>query len=438
MNKTLIITFLISICFSCHSQTPENSRDKIDKAKKELTEPLNSFFSECLLQQDCNTCIEDLLSKANNEYDFYIVGGALFNIDADKSFELHKKAYELKKNELNFNLEYAMALHRKGNHEEAIPLYLTYKNEVKEDFRIDVWLAECYLNIGDKEKSIEHWKLANHPKNHTGIDKAIYTIHGRTDQIKLRSKLRNDVRSKIEKSAYELIFLDLNWEIDWWNTNIQEYFLEEDLKLIRETFKETSEIYKDLITYNKVKHFSNSDSIKTTLLNSKILIGNKRLIPNGQITSDILRIALINKLVSEQEFFETRKDEVIKLADSQKDGELLNIYAYLESVVNGHVSEKTDKKGWHEYKDERFAISYFIGLADKNRYSNPDLKQALIDFPNSAKIQWVKLNCALVEDLDYESDLIELIKKDFKTLGSDQSKYSYGLKSYYHILENGK
>ena len=411
-------------------------------AKKELTEPLNSFFSECLLQQDCNTCIENLLSKATNEYDFYIIGGALYNIDADKSFQLHKKAYELKKNELNFNLEYAMELHRKGNYKEAIPIYLTYKNEVKEDFRIDVWLAECYLNIGNYEKSIEHWKIANHPKNHTGIDKAIYTIHGRTDQIQLRSKLRNEVQSKIEKSAYALIFLDLNWEIDWWNTNIQEYFLEEDLKLIKKAFKETSEIYKDLVAYNKVKHLSNqgsnSDSIKTILLNSKILIANNRLIPNGKIASDILRICLINKLVSEQEFFETRKDEIMKLADSQKDGELLNIFAYLESVVNGHVSEKTDKKGWKEYNDERFAISYFIGLAEKNRYTNPDLKEALADFPNSAKIQWVKLNCALVENLDYQTDLIELIKKEFKSLGSDQNKYSYGLKSYFHLLENGR
>lgn len=383
MNKFLIVIILVLTCFPSYSQSLENNRDEIEKAKKELTVPLYLFFSECLLQQDCNNCIDKLLSKSTNEFGYYIVGGALYNIDDEKSFELHKKAYELKKNELSFNLEYAMELHRKGKHKEAIALYITYKNQVKEDFRIDVWLAECYLNIGEKAKSIEHWKLANHPKNHTAIDKAIHTIHGRTDQIKKRSKLRNDIRSKVKKSAYELIFLDLNWEIDWWNTNIQEYFLKEDLKLIREIFKESSEVSKDLDAYSKVKHLSNNgfgiDSIKITLLNSKIILDNNRLIPNGKITSDILRIMFVNKLVTEQEFYETRKDEILKLADSQKDGELLNIYAYLESVINGLVSEKTDKKGWQEYKDERFAISYLIGLADKNRYTNPDLKQALAD-----------------------------------------------------------
>lgn len=442
MNKSLIIILLAFIVFSCHSQGLENSKEAIEEAEKALTEPLNSLLSECLVERNCNLCIDELLEKETDEFSSYIIGGALYSIDSKKSFKLHEKAYKAKKNELNFNLEYAMELHRNGMYREAIPLYLTYKKEVKDDYRIDVWLAECYINIDDNLKSIEHWKLANHPSNHTGIDRAINTIHGETDQIKKRSKFRNEVLQKNSKSAYGLIFLDLNWEIDWWNSNIQEYFLEKDLELIKKTFGETSTVYLDQIAYNKIKHFSekdsNADSIKNILLDSKIIINGNKLLPNGKISSDILRISLINNIIDEKDFFDTRKDDLLKLADSQKDVELLNIYAYLESVVNGYVSEETDKKGWQEYNGERFAISYFIGLAAKNRYDNPDLKKALIDFPNSAKIQWVKLNCALVGNLEYESDLVELIKKEFKTLGSDQSKYSYGLKSYYYILENGK
>ena len=50
-----------------------------------------------------------------------------------------------------------------------------------------------------------------------------------------------------------MIFLDLNWEIDWWNTLIQEFFLEKDLELIGETYGKTSEIYLDLNAYSSIK-----------------------------------------------------------------------------------------------------------------------------------------------------------------------------------------
>ena len=157
---------------------------------------------------------------------------------------------------------------------------------------------------------------------------------------------------------------------------------------------------------------------------------------NGKVASDLLRISFINRLLDEKEFFEKRGKEMIELADKYKDEELLNIYAYLESVATGHVSEQTGKKGWNEYQSEKFAISYFIGLADKNKYDNPDLEKALIDFPYSSKIHWVKLNCAKIEGKDIKTDLVEVLKKEFKTLGSDQSKYSYGLKNYFYLLEN--
>tara|TARA_B110000967_G_C18892871_1_gene568561 strand:- start:268 stop:1590 length:1323 start_codon:yes stop_codon:yes gene_type:complete len=439
--KNIILLIISTISISCNAQIIENNSHLIEKAQKDIKKPLEKFFSECLLTNDYSNCVNELIISGTDEYKTYLIGGALYNIDSDRSFELHKKSFDKNPNELNFNLEYAMELHRKGNYKEAIPLYLKYKEEKETDYRIDVWLSECFINIGKINKSIKHWNGTNHPSNHTGIDKAIHAIHGRTDQIKLRSKLRNEVNSKNIKSSYELIFLDLNWELDWWNTNIQDVFIENDIELIKKVFGEKSEVYQDLITYNSIKHLSkesNNDSIKNTLINSKIIINGNRLLPNGKITSDILRILLMNNIVNETDFYNQRKSDFLKLENTQKDAELLNIYAYLESVVNGHISTETDKKGWHEYKDERFAISYFLGLAEKNKYDNPDLSKALFDFPNSAKIQWVKLNCAVIENKEFKSDLIELIKKDFKTLGSDQNKYSYGLKSYFYLLENGK
>lgn len=442
MIHKLVPLLAISLSLIVNAQKIENNSKLISKAKQELKPELNTFFSECLLKNECSECVENLILHATDPFKMYLIGGALFNIDAEKSYELHKKAFDRKQHELNFNLEYAIELHRRGQYTEAIPYYLIYKQKNKTDYRIDVWLSECYINSGDLEKSIEHWKASNHPENHTGIDKAIHTIHGSADQISRRSKLRSEISSKKKiDSAYDLIYLDLNWEIDWWNSKSQDYFVEQDLQLISETFGTRSEVYQDASAYIRIKQLAAKnevDSIKAALIDLKLIINKNRLIPNGKITSDILRIAFIHKIANESDFFNERKNDILQLADQKQDGELLNIYAYLEAVVNGHVAEETDIKGWQKYQDERFAVSYFFGLADKNRYDNPDFKQALSDFPNSAELQWIKLNCAMIENIDFTTDLIELIKKDFKTLQSDQNRYSYGLKNYFYLLENGK
>ncbi len=439
MKKILLFIGLNLGLLSCNAQV-KSGKEEIKKAKTEITPDLTYFFSDCLLNKNCDDCITALVTKAKNEYQKYLIAGALYDIDSKVSYELHKLAYEKHPNELNFNLEYAIESHRKGDYKTAIKHYKIYKEANEKDYRVDVWLSECYLNRDDHLKAIEHWEKANHSKNHTGIDKAIHIIHGRTDQIKKRSKLIEKVKNKDVRSAYELIFLDMNWELDWWNSIIQEHFLEKDLTIIKNTFGAKSKEYLQLLAYRKIKETSkkgsSAEAIKKVLLNSKLIIDNNEIPANGNVASDLLRISFINRLISEKDFFEKRGNEIIKLADKHKDIELLNIYAYLESVVTGKVSEKTDKKGWNEYKSEKFAISYFIGLRDKNKYDNPDLAKALIDFPNSSKIHWVKLNCAKIEGRDIKQDLIEVLKKEFKTLGSDQAKYSYGLKNYFYLLKN--
>lgn len=440
--RKIKLFIILSIAFlSSNAQIKtENNLEFIKKAQDELKPVLEYFYSNCLLYKNCDDCINELVAKAKNEYQKYLIGGVLYTIDSKKSYELHKEAYNKRPNELRFNLEYAIENHRIGNYTTAIKHYLTYKQKNTTDYRIDVWLSECYLNTQGYTKAIEHWKLANHPKNHVGIDKAIYTIHGQTDLIKKRSSLIEKIKTKDAKSAYELLFLDMNWELDWWNTNIQEYFLKEDIITVKNIFGGDSKEYLQIVAYNEIKHLSkkgnSKDSITAILKKSKLILNDNEMPVNGKITSDLLRISFNNKLLDEKDFFKKRGTQIIELADLYKDEELLNIYAYLEAVTTGFVSEQTDKKGWDEYHSEKFAISYFIGLASKNTFDNPDLTKALVDFPNSAKIQWVKLKCAKIEGKNIKDDVIALLKKEFKTLGSDQNKYSYSLKNYFQLLEN--
>lgn len=436
MKYNLVIIFTL-LSLVCSAQKLISNEAKIEKAKTELENDIDAF-QQCILNNDLDSCIETLISKADNPYKKYLVGGMLFEIDAEKSFELHQEAYLAEPNELNFNLEYALELHRKGQYMEAADLYKKYAKEAPDDFRANVWLADCFINVGDIQQSIKYWAKANHSRNHTAIDQSIHIIYGRSDQVRLRNTYRTEIKNGHFEHINQLIFMDMNWQLDWWNTNVQKYFLEKDLQLLDQRMKPTDAQYTILKTYTKIKSLSQSytseDSIRTLMTKKKMIINNQPLPTSGLITSDLLRICFKYNFFTEYDFYNSRGEELLKLAQQSKDIELLNSYAYLQSKVNKKVESAIDRQGWVDFKDERFAMSYFTGKVNILTIDDKELNQAISDFPSSSGIYWFKVNAAKNKNLTLTPFLVELIKKEFKTLGSDPSHYSYRLHSYFQFL----
>jgi hypothetical protein len=440
MKSLFVLFFTTTLSIACSAQALISNRDLIDKAKNGVQTALTKF-NDCIVQSDAKICIDSLTVNATDEYRKYLIGGMLYNIDTLQSFKLHQDAYLAIPQEQNFILEYAIELHRKRKYGEAAKLYESYSIKEPTDFRVYVWLADCYINIGETSKSIENWKKANHAQNHTSIDFAIYTIYGKADQIDKRNFYRAEIAQGKSPSFYPLVLLDENWEFDWWNSGVQEQFLAADIALAQTKLGAGSNDFKILNAYvsiKKLEETGNATAIKKLLLENNLILDNKPLPQFGSMASDLLRICFVNKLLDEKSFYKTREQELLSLAKQTKDKELLNIYAYLQATVNEHVKPETDLLGWKEFKDERFAISYFIGKAANNRYDDPELTQALTDFPNSAKLYWVKTNCAKIEGKELKPHLVELIKREFRTLSSDESHFSNQLNSYFGYLANDK
>jgi len=440
MKILVALVFSMVLFITCSGQPLVSNRELIDKAKDGLQTAMANF-SNCIVQSDAKKCIDSLLVNATDEYRKYLIGGMLYEIDTAQSFKLHKEAYLANQLEQNFILEYAIELHRKRKYAEAARLYESYALKMPTDIRVYVWLADCYINTGEINRSIENWDKANHSENHTSIDFAIHIIYGRADEIEKRNVYRTEIAQGRSASYYPLIFLDQNWEFDWWNSGVQEYFLTADLDLVRSKLGAGNNDLKILDAYVSIKKLEkegNSAAIKEILSDNDLILDNKPLPQFGNIASDLLRICFVNGLLNEKSFYNTRGRELLALAKQTKDGELLNIYAYLQATVDGRVKPETDLLGWKEFKDERFAISYFIGKAANNKYDDPELNQALSDFPESAKLYWVKTNCAKIEGKEIKSHLVELIKREFKTLGSDKSRFSDRLNSYFSYLATEK
>ncbi|MFC7772990.1 tetratricopeptide repeat protein [Flavobacterium sp. GCM10027622] len=439
--KYYLLLLLTVISIHCNAQSLETNRNKIETAKKELESSI-STFQRCLVNSDLDACVHTLVQSAKNEYEKYIIGTILYEIDKEQSFRMQKEAYTTNPNNIYFILEYALALHRKGDFAEAAKLYEQYRSAKPDDYRVHVWLSDCYINLESVDQSLSHWKKGNHANNHVGYDFAIQTVYGRADQLKLRNNYRKEIEKGNLQAFYPLISLDMTWELDWWNSNVQEIFLKEDLLLAKNKLDQNGVDYKTLQAYVTIKKLSKSssesDKLQSLFTENKLIIGNYPLPANGKITSDLLRICFLKKILSERDFYEHRGNELLQLAEKTKDVDILNIYAYLQATVKGKVDPAIDRLGWTNYKDERFAISYFLGKADQNRFDDPELAQALRDFPNSSQLLWVKLNCAKIEKKPLQPLLTEVIKREFKTLASDQSRYSYALKSYFYYLENEK
>lgn len=436
LNRIVFVFFAL-ISFSLFSQNYKQEEDKIERAEEELTESIETFSSE-LMHHDLDSCLSNLLNsnsfKKENAFHNFVLGCVLYKIDPKTSFLLQKKAHELNPKNTRIILEFALELNRIKAFREASELYEIYLKENPEDYGYHALLSECYFNLNETKKGIEEWKLSNHPKNHIVIEKCIYFVHGDYSQFQRRNDLRKRILKKDDKAAAELIFLDLNWEKDWWNTEQKEYFCDEDLKLIVKYFGENSKLSKLLKSYSIVKKITNStysqEDIKEQLSENNILLNNGEVPLYGIITSDLVRICLNYNLIDASEFLRSSVDIISLNAESLSDVELLNIIAFFQIEVNGKVTESLDKRGWEQFHNEKFATSYFIGKVEKLQSTDPELEKALIDFPNSASLLFIKVNAKRKEGIEYKQDLLELIKREFKSIQSDGTRSSYNLKSF--------
>lgn len=411
------------------------NNNAIDKANKSLKSSI-SRFDYCLIDTCVKKCSNTLTNAAKDEYQYFVVGQTLLIPSPNKSSSLFKKSYSKNKNNPDFLIKYANSLHRNGQYTQAIELYKKHEKTYPNNLSIHVWLSECYINIGQTKKAIEEWKLANHSKNQIAINEAIHKIHLNTSQHITREKLRKRVSKGDTSAAFDLIYLDMNWEYSWWKHDPNKEFAEADLFLIKYTFGKKSSIYDNALAYTSIKtyakSFLNVDHVKHMYLSSGLVINNGKLVPSGKITSDLITVALNLGLIQEQSFYQNRNRDLVDLINKTKSGELANLYIYLEETVKGKQNNELNKKGWKEFNDEKCAVSYF--LVQKNQLDPNELKQAIKDFPNSAKLE--AIHYSYLKDKASRVELISLIQKEFKTLNSNDFRYSTNLNEYFRTLSN--
>lgn len=498
--KCFILVLLVAACQLKKLSTDEN---KLVAANRAMKTGAHQYLS-CIIQNNLDTCSSNFKKTAKSPYEKNVVANTLFTIDPELSYELHRQAYKSTSNELYFILEYAIEEHRRGNYEQATKLYEKFSEFYPNNFRVKVWLADCYMNTGQVEKSIQSWLDANHSKHHIEMETAIHEIYGEKNLYQKRNFYRNEIKKGDLNFFYDLFYLDLNWEFDWWNHGvIDQEFLNADITLANEKLDKKSEIYNLIEAYVKIKtpeglngmkYLSDIKSelppveetdiisnvynktmaevekeiqeminasiagedtsaksqnkaldqqryIKNILVTYSFVLDGKPLPPNGKVASDFLEVCFTNSLLTKSDVFKIRGEEILEKSEELKDVEFLNLYAHMMPVDHPKLLD-TDKKGWKEYKDERFAWTYLTFNFLNRKLNEEELDQALVDFPNSSRIYLIKTQKAKLDKKQMATYFTELIKKEFRTidsgigLGASYSRghSSYPLKLYFELL----
>lgn len=424
---------------SCKSENLESEHKNIEKASIEMSSVLEDFNSN-LYKRNLDVSIKLLLKDTGNIYKKFICANMMYKIDKNISYNLHKELYEKNKNCAEFIYEFAIELHRKNEYAKALELYEKYEKFDSKNINLFVYMSDCYINTNQNKKSKEYWTKANYKSKHTSIDFAIGEIYGYNDNLLKRERYRHEIENKNFNYLDSLVYLDLNWEFDWWNGSINQEALDVDINLLELAISNRydQKSIKQLSDYIKIKQLyinNNTDSLKTLFENADLIYNNHAFPQNDKITEELFKILFNSGLMDKPKYYQMKGYEILKMSKEKQSIELLNIYAHLQVQATGSVDEKIDLMGWKELNDARFAGSYFAGKASNLKYDDKELNHAIEQFKNSSSIYMYKTICARNENKNFNFHLAELIKREFRSLEMSPRRYADLLNNMFNDLD---
>jgi hypothetical protein len=371
-----------------------------------------------------------------------MVGNLLYALDPEASYALHRDAYAAVPKDPSSTLEWAMERHRRGEIQEALPLYRYYLKRKPKDESVNALVAECFLRMGDLRGAVEAWRKARHSHNHTGIDLAIFAIHGDPPFWRQRSDLLKRVNAGDLSVAESLIATDIEGRLDWWNAEDDPYLVNADLQTLRDALGDTPR-YRQMqcwVRIQKPRHRSEG-VLEQELREAKVLLDQTVLPESSKVASDLIRKAVPAGLLNKESLRRQFGKELRRRAHSElRDVDALDLLWYLsDDGKSGAELDTLDRWGWDQYADARFAASYLSGLREKKalRGNNPDLRRAVEQFPDDSRILAFAIDTALQEKKLDQPLLVQTIKAEFRRLsnGTGGKPDSYTLARLFNLLE---
>jgi len=284
--------------------------------------------------------------------------------------------------------------HKANNYKNASDYYRRFhKSQPGKNNPISwAYLTHAYLITGQVERAFKAWGNAQFGKNHTAIEKGMYTLFSLTNQESDRERLISSINAGHTNKLCDLWVLDSNWELDWWNYKAKDEYLEFDLELANKILEKGSLEEQYFKFCSSTIKLSNEEYI-SKLKNLNILDGKKHLPESSAFIYKILQRLISSELMSPTEFLNVFEPQIRIYADKNSlDRKYYDVLAFLYvNTGNREKLKNIDLHGWKKLKGENFASSYIAGLDPKSESYETLLNEALTDFPHSVTLNKFKL-----------------------------------------------
>jgi hypothetical protein len=327
-------------------------------------------------------------------YDYFILGNMLFEADWQSSYEYMKRAETLESDNPLLLLERGMHEHRAQNYAQATAYYERFHGSQTGKNHAVSWayLTHTYLMTGQSNAALEAWGPAQFGRNHTSIEKGMYTIFANSQQPRDRQRLIAEINAGHSNKLCDLWLLDSNWEIHWWNKKAKDRYLEFDLQLAQKVLKRGS-IEAGYFAFCTESADLSDAEYMAELEKLGILDGKRRLPESPALVYDILRKLIANELMGSTEFLNTFESQLLDFANrNPSDREYFDVLAFLYAdTENFELLRVIDLHGWRKLNIENFAASYIADLDPESASYAKLLDEALTDFPNSVTLNQFRL-----------------------------------------------
>lgn len=368
-------------------------------------------------------------------YDYFILGNMLFQNDREASYKFMAEAEKKEPDNPYVIFERGIHEHRLGNYSLAQGYYERFQKSDLSNGNpvLSAYLTHTYLMTGQAKRAFASWEEVNFGRNHTSIEKAMYTLFSDVNQEHKRESLVSEIKEGAKLKLCDLHQLDSEWEIDWWNYKAKKTYLEYDMKLASVSLENGSidEKYFQLCSAGE----SITDQMYVERLYEIDLFSNTGNLPEpSSLIYEILKRLISSKSMSPVEFLNRFENQLINLSKKYpNDRKYFDVLAFLYANTGNQERLKSiDRYGWKELKIEKYAMSFVTGIDPQSEQYKYYLNEALEDFPLSASLNKYRLS---VEMQNKEDVLLKFVASQFANVKNNWSG-PYRLNDYMASLRN--
>jgi hypothetical protein len=250
------------------------------------------------------------------------------------------------------------------------------------------------VQLGEYKVAVEHWLKARHDKYHVSIEKQIHEIYGKTAPGQRRGEMLEQFRRGQTELAEAIIWQDLDFDQDWWNSRTDQVFLARDLKEIGKALGVESRRFRELQLWADAE--TGHRKLGEGLGELNLLQPPSGAFPESSFAAyHLIRMALSEGLTDTAFLLKAYEAELRRraLADGANDPKAMEILGFLIYDRRREQLAEIDLAGWKRYQLAAFAASYLIelGKAGKLSLTTPELAAAVREFPGNVLVQELAL-----------------------------------------------